>query len=327
MSEISEKIKGVKYNLRSVNQEDADFIIRLRTENYQRTQYLNPINSQRVDQEKWIEEQRARPGDYYFVIEEKKSFKPVGLIGLYDVVSGQGEWGRWIIEEHSDSATESFFLICKFAFEKLNLSRIFSNTSLNNSAVIKFHDAIGAMRTGKEIRSNFRDSEEVFIEHEILKEYYFDHLAVKILTLLSRVNLKKSLREGTKMRFHHLGVATPSITSHLPHFLSLGYNPEGKIFEDPNQGIRGLFITKENAPRLELLENLPGSHTLNNWLSRNIKYYHNAYLVEDLEYTISVFLKSGAKLVSKTTRSVYFESDIAFLMMPDLNLVELIQSS
>lgn len=327
MSETSEKIKGIKFNLRSVTQADADFIIKLRTENHQRAHYLNPINSQRVEQERWIEEQRARPGDYYFVIEEKKSHKPVGLIGLYDVASGQGEWGRWIIEEHSDSATESFYLICKFAFEKLNLNKIFSNTAQANAAVIKFHDAIGAVRTGKEIVANLHDLEEVFIEHEILKENYFEQIAIKTVILLSRVNLKKSLKEGTKMRFHHLGVATSSITSHLPHYLSLGYCPEGKIFEDSSQGIRGLFITKENAPRLELLENLPGSQTLNNWLSRSIKYYHSAYFVEDLEHTIAVFLNSGAKLVSNPTRSVFFETDIAFLMMPDLNLLELIQES
>lgn len=33
-------------------------------------------------------------------------------------------------------------------------------------------------------------------------------------------------------------------------------------------------MTAKNQPRIELLENISGSHTLDAWLAKGIKFYH-----------------------------------------------------
>lgn len=83
---------------------------------------------------------------------------------------------------------------------------------------------------------------------------------------------------------HHIGIATQSIKSELPIFKALGFAIEGE-FIDETQGIRGVFITsriidQSNSKfpyRLELLENLPQSTRLDNYLKNHHKLYHIAF--------------------------------------------------
>jgi methylmalonyl-CoA/ethylmalonyl-CoA epimerase len=82
--------------------------------------------------------------------------------------------------------------------------------------------------------------------------------------------------------FHHIGYASRSLERELAQFAMLGYTLEGESFVDPEQGIAGCFMTGP-GPRIELLENLPGSDTLTPWLNTGIKMYHFAYWVDDME--------------------------------------------
>src|ERR1700722_8045098 len=81
--------------------------------------------------------------------------------------------------------------------------------------------------------------------------------------------------------FHHLRYATKTIEKERNQFELLGYEPEGNCFQDPIQGVTGCFFVGA-GPRIELLENTPGSLTLTSWLSTGIKVYHFGYLVADL---------------------------------------------
>lgn len=85
--------------------------------------------------------------------------------------------------------------------------------------------------------------------------------------------------------FHHIGYATKSLVREREYFKQLGYLQEGEDFIDPKQGILGCFL-KGPGPRIELLENLPGSDTLTPWLNTGIRMYHLAYQVEDLDEAI-----------------------------------------
>lgn len=55
-----------------------------------------------------------------------------------------------------------------------------------------------------------------------------------------------------QLRFHHLGFVTNSCAREAEAPALLGYAPEGKIFADPAQGIRGQFLVG-GGPRIELL--------------------------------------------------------------------------
>ena len=125
--------------------------------------------------------------------------------------------------------------------------------------------------------------------------------------------------------FHHMGVACANLSEEIAHWTALGYSPEGEVFEDLAQGIRGLFMVG-GGPRLELLEATPGSTTLAPWIKRAVKFYHAGYLTPDLDAAIQVLSARGASIARAPMMSVYFRSRIAFLMMPNMALIEVIEN-
>src|SRR5271155_863187 len=99
----------------------------------------------------------------------------------------------------------------------------------------------------------------------------------------------------TGFEFHHIGYATTSIEKEKDLFTHLGYQQEGMAFADPIQGIAGCFLVGL-GPRIELLENLPGSSTLNSWLDAGVKIYHFAYMVADIDGALTWVRSLGAKI-------------------------------
>ncbi|HET9669902.1 MAG TPA: VOC family protein [Casimicrobiaceae bacterium] len=127
------------------------------------------------------------------------------------------------------------------------------------------------------------------------------------------------------LAFHHVGVACTAIAAEERFFAMLGYRPEGEIFDDPVQGIRGRFLAGQ-SPRVELLEPLGGTKgVLAPWLAQGVKLYHLAYLVPQLAPAIDSMRAQRAKLVVAPVPAVAFGGrEIAFLMLPNRLLVELI---
>ena len=131
---------------------------------------------------------------------------------------------------------------------------------------------------------------------------------------------------GDGFAFHHVGVACTDIGAECAHFEALGYVSEGVPFEDPRQGIRGMFLGGQ-APRVELVEPLDdrAGGVLAPWLAHGIKLYHLAYVVPQLPQAIAALRALRGKLVVAPVPAVAFGGrDIAFLMLPNRLLVELI---
>ncbi len=130
---------------------------------------------------------------------------------------------------------------------------------------------------------------------------------------------------SSEWQFHHLGYASQSIESEVRHFEFLGYRIEGQPFSDPAQGISGCFMTGA-GPRIELLENLPGSDTLTPWLKAGIKIYHTAYVVPDINTALETVAQQRARIVTEPIPAVAFNNrQIAFAMLRNKLLVEFIQ--
>jgi methylmalonyl-CoA/ethylmalonyl-CoA epimerase len=126
-------------------------------------------------------------------------------------------------------------------------------------------------------------------------------------------------------RFHHIGVACNSLDREAEGFKHLRYMPEGPDFEDPIQGIQGRFLVGQ-GPRVELLSPLRPGGVLDPWLRRGAKMYHLAYLVADLPLELARLQATGARLVAVPVPAVAFGGRaIAFLMLPNMMLVEFIQ--
>lgn len=129
-----------------------------------------------------------------------------------------------------------------------------------------------------------------------------------------------------KISFHHIGVACRDLDSEARRFASLGYTAEFPDFTDPVQGVTGRFLIG-GGPRMELLKSLPGRGILTPWLKTGVKLYHMAYESSDLTAAIDHYRKEGAKLVVPPVPAIAFSGRlIAFLMLPNMLLVELIES-
>ena len=135
-------IDGYCYRLRPVTIKDAPFIVDIRTEDAERCKYINPVSKDISLQIKWLENYFNTPNDYYFIIENKNNNLQEGLISIYNINDNKGESGRWIIKKDSLAAVESYYLLCRIAFEILQLNEVFSNVVIDNKPVVAFHKSI-----------------------------------------------------------------------------------------------------------------------------------------------------------------------------------------
>lgn len=125
--------------------------------------------------------------------------------------------------------------------------------------------------------------------------------------------------------FHHLGYASTCLSKERDFFTLLGYVQEGEAFVDPVQGISGCFLIGP-GPRIELLENLPGSRTLTPWLEAGIKIYHFAYSVADLDVALTWANQQRSRVIVPPTPAVAFGGRcISFIMFRNRLLMELIE--
>ena len=319
-------LDGYGYRLRPVKKTDAQFIIRVRREDMERNCYIHQISDDVSEQERWLDAYFAREGDYYFVVENRITGQPEGLIAFYGEENGRAEWGRWVIQKGSLAAIESVYLLYRIAFEQVGLEELYCRTLAENKAVVSMHTSMGELTRGL-----VKDSAELngkqydAVEQYAGREHFYENIAPKLETRARAVASRNFKRAVGAFEFHHIGVATRGIEKELPMYLLLGYQKEGKLFADPEQGIRGMFLTAEGQPRLELLENLEGSVTLNTPLERGQKLYHMAYLVGNIERAMEIMGANRAKVIAPLKKSVYFGTRICFLMMPNMGLIELIE--
>ncbi|SJN57296.1 hypothetical protein VR7878_02228 [Vibrio ruber DSM 16370] len=319
-------IDGVSYRLRPVRLDDANYIVKLRLEDLERSKYINPISNDIKKQEEWISQYLNKEDDYYFVIENIFTNKSEGLISIYNINNEKAEWGRWVISKSSISAIESVDLIYQVAFNYLGLKRLYCRTIVDNIAVVAFHDNIPQKR-GSIIENHvsINGIQYDVIEHYVDDDYYQHNLKFQLEEKCDLALIRNMRLTLGKFDFHHIGVATRNIEQEFATYRILGYKREGGVFHDENQGVKGQFITAKNQPRLELLENLEGSNTLNKWLDNGIKNYHFAYLVDNIESAITSLGFKRFRIISPLKKSTYFGKRICFLVMSNRFMIELIE--
>lgn len=137
-------LAGHAYRLRPIRVSDAAFIVELRKDP-ERTRFINPIEPSVSGQEEYLRGYLKRDDDYYFVVEDKASGSPEGLIALYDYdpVSRQIEAGRWVMRPGSMAAVESLLLIYRVAFEIVGVQDIVVRILQANGPVVSFQESCG----------------------------------------------------------------------------------------------------------------------------------------------------------------------------------------
>lgn len=138
---IDYKLEGKYVNLRSVTEDDAEFILDVRNDP-RISKYLPPLNVTVEQQRQWIAKQRADRDSYYFIL-ETPDLKPIGTLSIYDIVDDHGEGGRSCSIGEPAANIEASVLLNNFTFETLGLSYATIWVYEGNKAVISLNEAFG----------------------------------------------------------------------------------------------------------------------------------------------------------------------------------------
>jgi methylmalonyl-CoA/ethylmalonyl-CoA epimerase len=127
------------------------------------------------------------------------------------------------------------------------------------------------------------------------------------------------------LSFHHVGLACQDLDTEAAAHAALGFVPEGTVFEDPHQRIRGWFHTL-GPFRVELLEPLDDASPVQDWLRRGVRLYHVCYETDDLGTALERLRAGGHRTVSAPAPAVAFGGrPVAFVMLRTRGLIELLQ--
>ena len=138
---IDYKLEGKYVNLRSVTEDDAEFILEIRN-NPQISKYLPPLNVTVDQQRQWIAKQRADKDSYYFLMESKKG-EAVGSISVYDIEGDSAETGRFCSYGDPLYNIETCILLNDFCFSTIKLNSVHIWVYEGNKSVIALNKSFG----------------------------------------------------------------------------------------------------------------------------------------------------------------------------------------
>lgn len=157
---INEIIEGESVKLKSVDISDAEFTYKIRQDK-SKTKYMHKVEGTIEDQKRWIENQRKREGDYFFLVLDE-NYNPIGTYGVYniDMNKGKAETGRAILCGTPMQNLEAIMLFFDFCFLNLKIEKLLSYTAKDNISANGVAKKLG----GSVISSEFND--ELGIEME-----------------------------------------------------------------------------------------------------------------------------------------------------------------
>lgn len=138
---IDYKLEGKYVNLRSVTEDDAEFILLIRN-NPEISKYLPPLNVTVEQQRQWIAKQRADKDSYYFIL-ETPDLNPIGTLSVYDIVNDHAECGRLCSIGKPLSTIEAVTHLTDFNFNKLYLAYTTIWVYEGNKNAIALDESIG----------------------------------------------------------------------------------------------------------------------------------------------------------------------------------------
>jgi methylmalonyl-CoA/ethylmalonyl-CoA epimerase len=131
------------------------------------------------------------------------------------------------------------------------------------------------------------------------------------------------------MRLHHVGIVVRDLREYSASCVAfLGLHPATEVFHDPIQKVRVQFWRDDTGHLLELVEPAAPDSPVNEALRKGGGLNHLCFEVDDIETDLRAALDRGALPVTGIAPAVAFEGRrIAFLFLPDLNLVEFVEAA
>jgi RimJ/RimL family protein N-acetyltransferase len=153
---MATRLVGEFLNLRPLQAEDASLTLRWRSS--ERASLLNAGAMSLEAQIEWI---KSRPSNEFNFIIELKNDLPIGMLSLIGVnsINRNAETGRFLIGEEDavkgiPAAVEAMKLIYEFAFNELNLVRLYGTIASGNSLMVKWQKYLGMKEEGR-MRSHY----------------------------------------------------------------------------------------------------------------------------------------------------------------------------
>ena len=138
---VYKAIIGKNIDLLPVEVGHAQFIVDLRNDK-EKCKYIHNVSDSLDDQIRWIEAQRKREGDYYFIIANKNGTS-LGTVGLSSIVGKCGETSRFVSYGNAIENVEANLLITDFAFDVIGLDYIKGYVGVENKKVISLQKKFG----------------------------------------------------------------------------------------------------------------------------------------------------------------------------------------
>lgn len=139
-----EMLVGKYVNLREVSLDDAEFILKLRTDE-KKSRFLHKTENNLQKQIDYLTHYFTLDNEWYFII-ENKNIVPIGTIRIYNVCNQCYTGGSWIMKDGStpQEVFEGDLLLKRYAFEVLGFNESVFDVRKNNTKVVRYHKICGA---------------------------------------------------------------------------------------------------------------------------------------------------------------------------------------
>ncbi len=130
------------------------------------------------------------------------------------------------------------------------------------------------------------------------------------------------------MKFHHVGVAVPSIEKALEYYVGLfGFEQVAPPIDVPPEQVRVCFVRADPGVMIELVEGVGDQNPVEAILERTgAGTYHICYQVDDIDAAIRILRKNKCLPFRRFEMRCHGFRRFAFLLTPDRQLFELCEA-
>lgn len=162
------KITADDIIMRLVNESDAKFILKLRTDK-RLSQYISPTSPKLEDQINWIKEYMVREAnqkEFYFIYKDSRK-KPWGAIRLYNFSEDSFTIGSWVCYPGNSNniAVKAWLLAVEFGFNTLKFNTCMLDVRKKNLYVLYYLKLFGPILICEdELNYFFKFDKETFLK-------------------------------------------------------------------------------------------------------------------------------------------------------------------
>lgn len=154
--------------IRLVNESDAAFIVKLRTDP-RLGRYINPTKNDIETQIQWIKDYKLREAksiEYYFVFSIEGN--RVGVNRVYEIKENSFVSGSWVFSPDAPlgAAVISNIFMKELIFENTSLTKFYGDVRKKNKQVVKYH---------KMFSSTFTHEDDINYYFYVTKEDFYNH--------------------------------------------------------------------------------------------------------------------------------------------------------